>query len=82
MENDFQLACEENEKTAIIDSAKRLNNSLRDFKKQNPTLEPEKMMLLGALSAITALNKDYIAIQEDIQLANNNIEETLTFLKK
>lgn len=77
MENDFQLACEADEKTNIEESARYLNEQLRAFRRDNPQVPYEKLLLMGALRVTCELFAQNQEMRDDINSTNATLERLL-----
>ncbi len=82
LENDFDLICEVNEKPILIKGAELLNNHLKSFRRSNPTIDIEQLVLMGALRATCELVSEVETLSDQAKVANTEMKKALDRLGK
>lgn len=80
LENDFPLVCDINEKPLLLKSAEVLNNHLKTFRRSNPALETDQLILMGALRATCELVSEIETLSDKAKVANGEMEKALNLL--
>lgn len=82
LENDFDLVCDINEKAVLIRSAELLNNSLKTFRRGNPSIDNEQLVLMGALRTTCELVGEIETLSDQAKVANGEMQKALDLLGK
>lgn len=77
MDSDYQLLCETEEQALLIKSANLLNKQLKDFRQQNPSIDMEKVLVMGALRATCELVSELDTLSDQAKITNGEIQKTL-----
>jgi len=81
MDSDYQLLCDIQEKECLIQSADFLNEQLKAFRRTNPNVEMEKLLVMGALRTTFDLKSQIDTLADQARIANQSIQETLPRLQ-
>lgn len=82
LENDFDLVCDINEKAVLTRSAELLNNSLKTFRRSNPSIDNEQLVLMGALRTTCELVGEIETLSDQAKVANGEMQKALDLLGK
>ncbi len=80
LENDFHLVCDVNEKEVLLKSAEILNSHLKAFRRANPSIDSEQLLLMGALRATCELVNDADELSDQAKTANSKVQKALSEL--
>lgn len=81
MDSDFPLMCDIEEKEVLLKSAEMLNHHLKAFRRKNPSVEAEKVFIMGALRATCELMTEIATLSDQAKVANAEMAKTLADLK-
>lgn len=82
LESDFQLVCDISEKPILVKSAKLLDNQLREFRRNNPAMDSEQLLLMGALRNTCELVSKVETLSDQAKVANAEIQQVLAQLEE
>ncbi len=82
MDSDYQLLCEVEEKEVLIRSAEVLSQNLKAFRRENPAIEIEKLLVMGALRTTCELVGELDQLSLQAKVANEEMERTLKSLEE
>lgn len=77
MDTDYQLLCETEEKDILVKGAGILNQHLKDFRRNNPSVDIEKVLIMGALRATCELVGELDTLSDQAKITNGEIKKTL-----
>ncbi len=80
LENDFHLVCDVNEKDVLAKGAELLNSHLKAFRRANPSIDSEQLLLMGALRATCELLAEADTLSEQAKTVNSEIKKVLSQL--
>lgn len=80
MDSDFPLMCEADEKDVLIKSAELLNQQLKAFRRKNPSLDMEKVLMMGALRSTVELYGEIERLSDQAKIVNGEVMKTVNFL--
>ena len=80
LENDFHLVCDINEKKLLKKSAEFLNDHLKTFRRNNPSIDSDQLLLMGALRATFEAMKERDALSDQAKVANGEMQKALNIL--
>lgn len=80
MDSDFQLLCDVDEKELLIKGAEMLNQHLRTFRRNNPGIEAEKSVIMGALRATCELINTVDTLSDQASVTNTEVQKVLAQL--
>ncbi len=80
LENDFNLVCDISEKPVLIKSAELLNTHLKAFRRSNPAIDLEQLVLMGALRATCELVSEMETLSDQAKVANGEMQKALDLL--
>ncbi len=80
LENDFHLVCDINEKALLTKSAEILNGHLKAFRRSNPSIDREQLLLMGALRATCEIVSEVETLSDQAKVANEEMRKALTLL--
>ncbi len=76
------MICDISEKPVLLKSADLLNNHLRAFRRSNPAIDSEQMVLMGALRATCELVDKIETLSDQAKVANGEMQQALDLLGK
>ncbi|MBS9777886.1 MAG: cell division protein ZapA [Gammaproteobacteria bacterium] len=82
LENEFPLVCDISEKPILIKSAEILNNHLREFRRNNPAIDSEQLILMGALRATCEIVNQLETLSDQAKIANTEMQKAIDLLKE
>ncbi len=80
LENSFDLVCDISEKPILLKSAELLNTHLKAFRRSNPAIDSEKLVLMGALRATCELVSEVDTLSDQAKVANGEMQKALNLL--
>ncbi|PIE41633.1 MAG: hypothetical protein CSA47_02615 [Gammaproteobacteria bacterium] len=80
MDSDYQLLCDVEEKELLIRSADVLSQHLKSFRRDNPSIDVEKLLVMGALRSTCELVSELDTLSDQAKIANNEMQKTLAML--
>ncbi len=80
LESDFHLVCDLHEKPQLVKSAEILNTHLKEFRRSNPSIENEQLILMGALRATCELVNQLDTLSDQAKIANEEMHKALALL--
>lgn len=80
LENSFDLVCDISEKPILLKSAELLNTHLKAFRRSNPSIDSEKLVLMGALRATCELVSEVDTLSDQAKVANGEMQKALNLL--
>lgn len=80
LENDFHLVCDISEKPLLTKSAEILNNHLKKFRRDNPSIDNEQLLLMGALRATCEIVSEVDTLSDQAKVANGEMQKALALL--
>lgn len=80
LENDFHLVCDVNEKDLLAKSAELLNAHLKAFRRANPSVDSEQLLLMGALRATCELVNEVDTLSDQAKVANGEMKKAIALI--
>ncbi len=80
MDSDFPLVCDINEKKLLLQSAEMLNQHLKTFRRANPNIDNEQIIIMGALRATCELVNKIETLSDQAKVANGEMQKALALL--
>ncbi|MPV85838.1 cell division protein ZapA [Ostreibacterium oceani] len=82
MDTDYHLACEIDEKDRLIKGADYLNQHLKAFRRDHPSVASERLMTMGALRVTCELMQELETLSDQAKVANGEMDKLLHEIKK
>ncbi|PIE45648.1 MAG: hypothetical protein CSA45_01970 [Gammaproteobacteria bacterium] len=82
MDTDYPLVCDISEKALLVKSAEILSKHLKAFRRNNPSIEPEQLLVMGALRTTCELVAEVDTLSDQAKVANGEIHKALAALGK
>ncbi len=73
LDSDYQLLCDVEEKELLIRSAEILSQNLKSFRRGNPSIEFEKLLIMGSLYTTCGLVKEVDTLSDQAKVANGEM---------
>ncbi len=80
MDSDYQLLCDVEEKELLIRSADVLSRNLKSFRRDNPSIDVEKLLVMGALRTTCELVSELDTLSDQAKVANDEMKKALAML--
>lgn len=80
LENDFELMCDVSEKPLLLKSAELLNNHLKTFRRSNPSIDAEQLLMMGSLRTVCELVNEVETLSDQAKVANGEMQKALSLL--
>lgn len=80
MDSDYQLLCDVEEKELLMRSADVLSQNLKTFRRDNPSIDVEKLLIMGALRTTCELVSEVDTLSDQAKVANGEMKKTLALL--
>lgn len=77
MDSDFPLVCDVEEKALLLKSAELLNRHLKAFRRANPNIDSEQVVIMGALRATCDLINELETLSQQATVANAEMHTAL-----
>lgn len=82
MDSDYQLLCDVEEKELLVKSADILSQNLKAFRRDNPAIDVERLLVMGALRTTCELVSEIDTLSDQAKIANGEMEKVLAELKR
>lgn len=77
MDSDYQLVCGSEEKEVLVKGAEILNQHLKTFRRNNPSIDIEKVLVMGALRATCDLVGELETLSDQAKITNGEMKKAL-----
>lgn len=80
MDRDYQLLCDVEEKALLLRSAEVLNQNLKTFRRDNPAIDIERLLVMGALRTTCELVSEIDTLSDQAKIANGEMEKAVAMI--
>lgn len=77
LDSDYQLLCDVEEKELLVRSAEVLSQNLRTFRRDNPAIDVERLLVMGALRTTCELVNQLDMLSDQAKVVNSEITKAL-----
>lgn len=81
MDSDYPLLCDVEEKELLIRSADMLSQYLKDFRRDNPAIDVERLLVMGALRTTCELVSELDTLSDQAKVANGEMAKALRAIR-
>lgn len=80
MDSDYQLLCDVEEKELLIRGADVLNQNLKSFRRNNPSVDIERLLVMGALRTTCELVSELDTLSDQATVANGEMAKAIELI--
>lgn len=80
MDRDYQLLCDVEEKALLVSSAELLSQNLKTFRRDNPSIDIERLLVMGALRTTCELVSEINTLSDQAKIANGEMEKAVAMI--
>ncbi len=77
LDSDYQLLCDVEEKELLIRSAETLSQHLKSFRRLNPAMDFEKLLVMGSLRTTCELVSELDTLSDQAKVANGEMSKAI-----
>lgn len=77
LDSDYQLLCDVEEKALLMRSAEVLSQNLKTFRRDNPAIDVERLLVMGALRTTCELVSELDTLSDQAKIANGEMTKAI-----